>query len=201
MAFWNALSVLAPVAPAMSDARDLARERQQQQEQFAQDAALRRAQLITSQLAAEGEKQRQKQAALPKFIGEPQWNPLTLSMQGVTLDPATGALALKDVPGGVDPAKRAQAIISERETVTGQKLTPEEKQNIYDQIEGIKPLTPRITQLTGDAGKPYKGNDGSWYVNAKDATGAIVQMPLGPNYNPPAPKPSSSPAEIGRAHV
>lgn len=196
MGFWSALSALAPVAPAISDARDLRAQREQEAQAFQQDTALKQAQLTAAQLAAQGEKQRQAQAAQPKFIGDPQWNPLTLSMQGVTLDPTTGQLALKDVPGGVDPAKRAQAIISEREQTTGQKLTPEEKQNIYDQVQGIKPLASRITQLSGDAGKPYKGNDGQYYVNAKDASGAIVQMPLGPNYNPPAPKLSNSPSAI-----
>ncbi len=119
MGFWNALSVLAPVAPAMSDARDLRVQREQDARSFQQDAALKQAQLTAAQLAAQGEKQRQAQAAQPKYIGNPQWNPLTLSMQGVTLDPTTGQLALKDVPGGVDPNKRAQAIISEREQTTG----------------------------------------------------------------------------------
>ena len=194
MGFWNALSVLAPVAPAISDARDLRTQREQDARNFQQDAALKQAQLTISNLAAQGEKQRQTQAAQPKFLGDPQWNPLTLSMQGVTLDPTNGQLALKDVPGGVDPVKRAKAIIDERETTTGQKMTLEEKQNIYDQVQGFKTLIPKITQLAGDAGKPYKGNDGSWYVSAKDATGAIVQMPLGPNYNPPAPKQSTSPS-------
>ena len=188
MSFWTALSALAPVAPALSDARDLRTQRERDATDFESEQNLKQAQLVTQQLADQGEKQRQAQAAQPKFIGDPQWNPLTMSMQGVTLDPTTGQLALKDVPGGVDPVKRARAIISERETVTGKKLGDEETQNIYDQVLGIKPLTSKISQLTGDAGKPFKGADGQYYVNAKNADGTIVAMPLGPNYNPPAPK-------------
>jgi hypothetical protein len=192
--FVQALSALAPIAPALADAKQLNTERAQQQEQFAQDAQLREAQLTASRLASEAEQQRITQANQPQFIGEPQWNPLTMTTQGVTLDPNTGQLTLKDVPGGVDPTRRAQAIISEREQTTGQKLTPEEKENIYDQVSGLHPLTSnKVTQLTGDAGKPYQGNDKQWYVNARDASGAIIAMPLGPNYNPPAPKPATSP--------
>ena len=179
MAFWNALSVLAPVAPAISDAQDIRAARQkeaqdlaQQAAQFPKEQALRDAQLTAAQLVAQGEQQRQTQANQLKFIGDPQWNPLTHSMQATALDPNTGSIVLKDVPGGVDPVKRAQAVISEREAVTKEKLSPEEQQNVYDQVLGIKPLASKITQLTGDAGKPYKGNDGSYYVNARDASGS-----------------------------
>ena len=177
MGFWNALSVLAPVAPAISDARDLRLQRDQEQQKFDSDQALKSAQLTTQKMAAQAEQQRITQANQPHYIGDPQWNPLTHSMQAVALDPNTGAFSLKDVPGGIDPIKRADSIISERETTTGQKMTPEEKQNVYDQVQGLHPLASRVTQLTGDAGKPYKGNDGLYYVNAKDASGAIVQMP------------------------
>ena len=37
MSFWNALSVLAPVAPAMSDARDIRTDREQSAAKFASD--------------------------------------------------------------------------------------------------------------------------------------------------------------------
>ena len=56
MGFWNALSVLAPVAPAMSDARDLRADRAKQ----AQELELQKAQTVTQQLAAEGARQRQQ---------------------------------------------------------------------------------------------------------------------------------------------
>ena len=187
--FLNALSVLAPVAPALSDAQDIRAQRAQQ----AQEAALRDAQLTTQKLADEGERQRQTQLAQPKFIGDPQWNPLKLSMQGVTLDPSTGALALKDVPGGVDPIARAKAIISEREQTTGEKLSPEEKANIYDQAQGYKPLATKITPLTGAAGQPqeYPKGSGNYVTFGRDASGAVVAQPMPAGYIPPTPKPAS----------
>jgi hypothetical protein len=194
----QALSALAPVAPALSDARDIRTQRQQEQDQFAQEAKLREAQLTTSRLAAQGEQQRQTQAAQPVIIGEPQWNPTTHSNQVLTLDRATGALTLKDAPG-VDPAEAAearyQAARSSFKKVTNRDLTPEEDEDLFFQTYGYKPSTPKITQLTGDAGKPYKGNDGQYYVNAKDATGAIVAMPMGPNYVPPPARPLSPAAQ------
>ena len=108
MSFWNALSVLAPVAPAMSDAKDLRTQREQEQQQFAQDQALRQAQLTAQKLAAQGEQQRQTQAAQPVILGAPQWDPATHSSRVLTFDPNTGALALKDAPG-VDPSAAAEA--------------------------------------------------------------------------------------------
>lgn len=194
MGFWNALSVLAPVAPALSDARDIRTARQQQIQDFASDQALKQAQLTAQKLAAQGEQQRQAQAAQPVLIGEPQWDPTTHSNRVLTFDRGTGALALKDVPG-IDPQAAAearyQAARSDFKKVAGRDLTPDEDQDLFFQSYGYKPTTARVSQLTGDAGKPYKGNDGQYYVNAKDASGAIIQMPLGPNYNPPAPKPTS----------
>ena len=191
--FLQALSALAPIAPAMSDAQDIRTARAAEQ----QKASLLDAQLAAQKLATEGEKQRQTQEAVPKFIGDPQWNPLTLSMQGVTLDPNTGQLALKDVPGGIDPVKRAQAIISEREQTTGEKLSPEEKQNIYDQTQGFKPLTGKVTPLTGAAGQPqeYPKGSGNYVVFGRGADGNIVTQPVPAGYTPPAPKPISPAAQ------
>lgn len=199
MGFWNALSVLAPVAPAMSDAADLRTQRQRDAADFASEQALKQAQLTTQKLAAQGEQQRITQAGQPVMIGEPQWNPTTHSNQVLTFDKNTGGLALKDVPG-VDPstvsAAKYAAAKKDYKTTTGQDLSPEEDQSLFFQAYGYKPTASKVTQLTGDAGKPYKGNDGQYYVNAKDPSGAIIQMPLGPNYNPPAPKASSSPSAI-----
>lgn len=201
MGFWNALSVLAPVAPALSDAQDIRAQRQKEAQELAQQAAsfpkeqaLRDAQLTASKLAAQGEQQRLAQSAQPVILGEPQWNPTTHSNQVLTFDRATGALALKDAPG-VDPSTAAAAKYaaakSDYKKTAGRDLSPEEDESLFFQAYGFKPPTSKVSQLTGDAGKPYKGNDGQYYVNAKDASGAIIQMPLGPNYQPPAPKPLS----------
>lgn len=53
MGFWSALSALAPVAPALADARTLNTRQQQEKQQFAQDSALREAQLTAQRLAAQ----------------------------------------------------------------------------------------------------------------------------------------------------
>jgi hypothetical protein len=194
VSFWQALSALAPVAPALSDARDIRTQRDQEQQQFGQEQQLRQAQLTAQKLAAQGEQQRQTQANAPVTIGEPQWNPTTHSNQILTFDKNTGSFAMKDVPG-IDPSAAAearyQAASADFEKISKRKLTPEEDEELFFQSYGYKSPTPKISQLAGDAGKPYKGNDGQYYVNAKDASGAIVAMPLGPNYNPPAPKPAS----------
>jgi len=55
--FLNALSFLAPVAPAMSDAQDIRTQRQQDAAKFASDEQLKQAQLTVQQLAAQGEQQ------------------------------------------------------------------------------------------------------------------------------------------------
>jgi hypothetical protein len=204
--FWNALSVLAPVAPALSDAQDIRAQRQADAQRLAQQAAafpkeqaLRDAQITAERLAAQSEQQRLTQGAQPTIIGEPQWNPATHSNQVLTFDRNTGALALRDAPG-IDPSAAASAKYaaakSDYKKIAGRDLSPEEDESLFFQAYGYKPTASRISQLTGDAGKPYKGNDGQYYVNAKDATGAIIQMPLGPNYQPPAPKPATSPSAI-----
>ncbi len=198
MGFWNALSALAPVAPAMSDAKDLRTAREQDATKFTSDQALAQAQLTTQKLAAQAEQQRITQSGQPVIIGEPQWNPTTHTNQILTFDKNTGALALKDAPGA-DPTATAaaqyKAAKSDYKTTTGRDLTPEEDQSLFFQSYGYKPPTAKVSQLTGDAGKPYKGNDGAYYVNEKNADGSIVAVPMGANYVPPAPKPGS-PASI-----
>jgi len=197
MGFWNALSVLAPVAPALSDARDLRTAREQDAAKFASDQALAQAQLTASRLAAQSEQQRLTQGAQPTIIGEPQWDATKHAYQVLTFDKNTGALALKDAPG-VDPAEAAearyQAARTDYKKVAGRDLTPEEDQELFFQSYGYKAPVPKVSQLTGDAGKPFQGADKQWYVNAKNADGSIVTMPLGPNYQPPAPRPTGSPA-------
>jgi hypothetical protein len=68
MGFWNALSALAPVAPAMSDAADLRTQRQREAADFASEQALKQAQLTTQKLAAQGEQQRLTAGSAPSQI-------------------------------------------------------------------------------------------------------------------------------------
>jgi hypothetical protein len=66
--FWNALSVLAPVAPAMSDAADLRTQRQRDAADFASEQALKQAQLTTQKLAAQLDQQRLTAGNAPSQI-------------------------------------------------------------------------------------------------------------------------------------
>jgi hypothetical protein len=196
MGFWNALSVLGPIAPAMSDAQDIRTQRTQDAAKFASDEQLKQAQLTAQKLAAQGEQQRITQGAQPVIIGDPQWDPTTHSNRVLTFDKNTGSLALKDAPG-VDPDKaaedRLQAARKGFKDTTGRDLSPEEDQSLFFQAYGYKaPAASKFTPLAGAAGQPQLGPDGkSSVVYGRDETGNIVSRPLDGNYKPPAPKPPS----------
>ena len=196
MGFWNALSVLAPVAPAMAEAQDIRTQRQQQQQDFASEQALKQAQLTAQKLAAQGEQQRLTQGAQPTIIGEPQWNPSTHTNQVLTFDKNTGSLALKDAPG-VDPSEAAaakyQAAQSDYKKIAKRDLTPEEDENLFFQSYGYKPLAAKVTPLSGAAGQPqeYPKGSGQYVTFGRNADGTVVAQPLPAGYTPPAPKPAS----------
>lgn len=193
--FLNALSALAPVAPALSDAHDLRTARTQQQADFASDQALKQAQLTVQNLAAQGEQQRLTRSNLPVTIGESYWNPLTHSEQIRTQDPNTGAITSKDVPG-VDPRAAAedsyQAARADYKKVTGHDPTPDEDESLFFQSYGYKPpAANKFTPLPGAAGQPQSEADGLYYIRGRDADGAIVAQSMGPDYKPPPPKASN----------
>jgi len=196
MGFWNALSVLAPVAPAMAEARDLRTARQQQAADFASDQALKQAQITTARLAQQAEQQRLTQGAQPTIIGEPQWNPSTHTQQVLTFDRGTGALALRDAPG-VDPrqvaADKYQQAKQDYKKISGRDLTPEEDDNLFFQSYGYKPLSSHVTPLAGAAGQPqeYPKGSGQYVVFGRGADGAVVAQSLPPGFTPPAAKPLS----------
>lgn len=180
MGFWNALSVLAPVAPALDAAAQLRIERQQQQDQFAQEQKLRDAQLVTQQLANQAEKQK---LAQPVTYGDPQWNPLTHSNQVLTFDPQSGGFALKDVPG-VDPAAAAaaryQSARSEYKQATGRDLTPAEDQSLFFQSYGLKTpaeLTPFQSLQFNQPKLSMTGNVPVVSYQGKDFTEADLKSP------------------------
>ena len=194
--FLQALSALAPVAPALSDAQDIRAQRQadaqklvQQAAQFPKEQALRDAQITAANLAAQQEKQ-------PVIIGEPQWDPTTHTNRVLTFDRATGALALKDAPG-VDPAASAearyQAARTDYKKTTGKDLTPEEDQDLFFQSYGYKAPPTKLTPLTGAAGQPqeYPKGSGQYVRFEQDATGATVAVPMPAGYTAPEPKPGT----------
>lgn len=178
MGFWQALSALAPVAPAMAAAQDLRTQRAQEAQAFSQDQQLKDAQLTAQKLAAEGEKQRIAQAGQPVIIGEPQWNPTTHSNQVLTFDRNTGALALKDAPG-IDPQAvaegRYQAARTDFRKTAGRDLTPAEDQSLFFQSYGLKTpaeLTPfqslefNQPKLSMTGGVPTVGYQGHSFTTA-----------------------------------
>ena len=178
MGFWNALSVLAPVAPALSDAADLRTQRQEQEQAFQQQIAQSHAALAQSEAATAAERQKTAQGAIPVTIGEPQWNPATHSNQILTFDKNTGGFAMKNVPG-VDPMAAASAKYqSARQSfkqVTGKDLTPEQDQSLFYQSYGLKPpveLTPfqqlqfNQPKLTMSGGVPVVSYQGRDYTSA-----------------------------------
>jgi hypothetical protein len=194
--FWNALSVLAPVAPALADAQVLRTERQQQAQSFATDQALKQAQLTTQRLADQAQQQRLAQGAQPTIIGEPQWDPTTHTNRVLTFDKNTGALAMRDAPG-VDPqqvaADKYQQAKQDYKKIAGRDLTPEEDQALFFQSYGYKPLPAKVTPLAGAAGQPqeYPKGSGQYVVFGRGADGNVVAQPVPAGFTPPAPKPLS----------
>ena len=205
MGFWNALSVLAPVAPAMSDAKDIRTAREQDAAKFAQDQELSKAQMTVQQLAAQNEKQRLDAGTQPllKAGTSPEFNPTAGTYQQPAWSPKKGTYEMVNVPGASPQELDKQQLDSfNRNRAAAKSMMPpgtseENLDYLAYTLSGMKPppLT-KVTQLSGDAGKPFKGNDGMYYVNQKNADGTLVTTPLGPNYNPPAPKQATSPAAI-----
>ena len=207
MGFWNALSVLAPVAPALSDAQDIRAQRQADAQKLAQQAAafpkeqaLRDAQLTASNLAAQADQQRLRAGTQPIFKpgSQPEFNPA----KGAYTQPAWNSdkgIYEDFVVPGVSPQDQEKYQLdsfnknrSAAKSMLPSGTSDEDLDYLAYTMSGMKPppLT-KITQLSGDAGKPYKGNDGMYYVNEKNPDGSIVARPMGANYVPPAPKPQS----------
>jgi hypothetical protein len=157
MGFWNALSVLAPVAPALSDAQDIRTQRAQDAAKFAQDAELKKAQITAQQMAAQADQQRIFKESTIRDLG---WNPVTLSNQALVQDPKTGALTVQDAPGGIDPSVRFKKTVDAYEKTMGRKVTPEENQRFLMQTYGMPGSTsagigvPKSVTLKGPNGEP-----------------------------------------------
>ena len=202
MGFWNALSVLAPVAPALSDAQDIRTARQQDAAKFAQDQQLHDAQMTTQKMAAQEAQQRIRAGNQPMFKSgsQPEFNPTSGTYQQPVWDDKKQAYSMMDVPGvSPEEQERYQLDSLKKNRAAAKEMMPDAKPEDLDYLaytlSGIKPPVAKVTQLTGDAGKTYKGADGQYYVSEKDETGAIIAKPMGANYQPPAPK-ATSPSSI-----
>ena len=200
--FLQALSALAPIAPAMSDAKDIRLARQQQQETFAQDQALKAAQLTVQNLAAQEGQQRLRAGTQPLFKpgSQPEFNPL----KGTYTQPAWNSdkgIYEDIVVPGVSPeeTEKYQLESVKRNRAAAAELMPDASPEDLDYLaytlSGLKPPVAKFTPLPGAAGQPQPGPDGKFYVNGRDADGNIVTKPMGPDYKPPAPKPVSPGAQ------
>jgi len=83
--------------------------------------------------------------------------------------------------------ERAKAYAANYKLQTGKDLPDELYQQVLWRFSGGTGAVGGggLKQLSGDAGKPYQGKDGAWYVDMKDAAGDIVSVPMGANYKPP----------------
>ena len=202
MGFWNALSVLAPVAPAMSDARDIRTARDQDAAKFARDQELSQAQLTAHQIASQEAQQRIRANTAPLFKpgSQQEYDPVSGAYKQPAWNPDKMSYSLVDVPGqSPQELEKQQLDALKQNRAAAKSMLPDAKPEDLDYIaytlSGLKPPVDKITQLAGDAGKPYKGADGLWYVNEKDGSGTITAKSLGPNYQPSAPKAGSPTAQ------
>jgi hypothetical protein len=182
----------------MSDAQDIRAQRAQDQ----QDLELKKAQLTTQQFAAQNEQQRLRAGTQPMFKAgsQPEFNPTSGTYQQPAWDDKKQTYAMVDVPGVSPEAQQKQALESlKRNRAAAKEMMPpgtsdENLDYLAYTLSGMNPPPiTKVTQMTGDAGKPFKGNDGLYYVKGKNADGTSVDIPMGPNYTPPAPKAPTSP--------
>ena len=202
MGFWNALSVLAPVAPALSDAQDIRTARQQDAAKFAQDQDLKQAQLTVQQLAAQSEQQRIRAGNQPLY--KPGSQPEYSSDLGVMAQPVwTGEkYELQPVPGDTPQQQeeyRIKSFAKNRSILQG-ILPPGTSDETLDYAAytygGMKPPpTHKFTPLPGAAGQAQIGPDGKSYViYGRDENEDIVSKPIDANFKPPV-KPLSPSAQ------
>jgi len=182
MGFWNALSVLAPVAPALSDAQDIRTQRERDAASFTQDQALKDAQLTAQKLAAQGEQQRIIKESTVRALG---WSPTALSDQVLIQDPNSGEFRVQNTPGGMDPSQRYKNTIDEFKATAKRDPTPEESQRFLMQAYGM-PMTGAAANLGMGVPKPVtlKGPDGqpmgAAFIGGRyvDADGKEVANPV-----------------------
>lgn len=203
MGFWNALSVLAPVAPAMSDAKDLRTAREQDAAKFAQDAELKKAQLTVSQLAAQEAQQRLRAGSQPMFKAgtQPEFNPASGTYQQPAWDDRKQAYSMVDVPG-VSPEEQQKFqldSLKRNRAAAKEMMPPDTSDEALDYLSytlsGVKPPPAKgaYRSLPGAAGQPRLGADGKSYVRdvIDPSTNQIVEQSMPPDYKPPEPKPGT----------
>lgn len=157
--------MLAPVAPALSDAQDLRTARQQQTQDFASDQALKQAQLTAQKLASQGEQQRITQGNAPSQIpGAKDYYDAT---QGSWMRPSlvNGEFKAVKIPGQApaDELKDATKGLTDAFKAMGIPVPPALVEDLGYRIFGgtgtFNPMagfgTARPVTLKGPDGKPF----------------------------------------------
>ena len=197
--FLNALSILAPVAPALSDAQDIRTQRQQDAAKFASDQALSQARLTTEEFAAQAEQQRLAQGAAPARI--PGTEDYFDDTQGSWMRPSlvNGEFKAVKIPGQAPQEKVKQAVGNLRDAFKAMGISAPESllADLGYRVSGGTGAIPTTSSLyrplPGSAGQPRLGADGKSYVRdvVDPATNQIVEQPMPADYKPPAPRPLS----------
>ena len=201
MGFWNALSVLGPVGPALSEAQDIRTQRTQDAAKAAQEAESHKAQMTIQQLAAEGARQQNALTARDEQERQTVQQQLGIPLRkGKSEDGSnytdyftpTGVKRVADTPSN---EARFKNYIDSVEKL-GVKLTPEQKEAIAPEFYGVKPPpAAKFTPLPGAAGQPQPSSadpTGKSFVEfGRDETGNIVSRPVEAGYKPPEPKPGT----------
>ena len=159
MGFWNALSVLAPVAPALSDAQDIRTARQQDAAKFAQDQDLFKAQLTINQLAAQAARQRNATAAQEDQDRQTVRQQLGVRLRSYTKDDGakytdywtpTGVKSIADTPTPESLEKQQLASLKRNRAAIDEMMpdaAPEQRAYIAELVSGIKAGEPRATPI------------------------------------------------------
>lgn len=203
MGFWNALSVLAPVAPAMSDAKDIRTAREQDAAKFAQDQELSKAQMTVQQLAAQNEKQRLDAGTQPllKAGTSPEFNPTAGTYQQPAWSPKKGTYEMVNVPGASPQELDKQQLDSfNRNRAAAKSMMPpgtseENLDYLAYTLSGMKPPPAKglYRSISGPAGLPQNpSGDGKTWVRPMfdPSTNQDVEIPI-QDYKPPEPKPGA----------
>lgn len=203
MGFWNALSVLAPVAPAMAEAKDIRTQRTQDAQKFAQDQALGQAQLKTRQMAAQLDQQKIRDADQSIFLpnSKPYYKAEVGSMVRDAWSPTKGSITPIPTsdPIPADELKQATKGINDAFSAMGIKAPPSLFAELaYRTYGGTGSYNPGSASgaykpVPGAAGQPQLAADGKSYVrNMFDpSANEVVQVPMPADFKPVPAKPLS----------
>lgn len=150
MGFWNALSVLAPIAPGQAEAAELQRQRNLDNQRSAIEFQQAKEQMALNREKLLQEQQKTRLGNLPPqptIFGQPEWDSEKKAYSVLALDPQKGIVRLP-IPGGQSPQeKEYQNIFSQikpkvdvYKNILGRDLTDKE----FLAVTGVKMPMERI---------------------------------------------------------